>query len=101
MPTTLSSKQRQYLKGLAHDKDPVVRVGKAGLSHGVVAETEASLKAHELVKVRIDGDDGAGRKALASQLAESSGAALVGTIGKVAILYRPRAEEPTIVLPKA
>jgi RNA-binding protein len=99
MATTLSSKQRQYLKGLAHDKDPLVRIGKAGLSHGVVAEAVASLKAHELVKVRIDGDDGADRKALASQLAESADAALVGTIGKVAILYRAREKDPKIELP--
>jgi RNA-binding protein len=99
MPTKLSSKQRQYLKGVAHGLDPVVRIGKAGLTHGVVAETAASLKAHELIKLRIDGEDGGERKALAEQLAEATDSALVGTIGKVAILYRARDEDPEIELP--
>ena len=99
MATTLSSKQRQYLKGLAHALDPVVRVGKAGLSDAVRAETAASLKAHELIKVRVDGDDGAERKALAQELAEGADAALVATIGKVSILYRARKDKPKIQLP--
>ena len=38
--TVLTSKQRQYLRGLAHPLAPVVRVGKAGLTESVIAETK-------------------------------------------------------------
>ena len=92
MPATLTSKQRQHLKRLAHPLSPVVRVGKSGLTDAVVKEAQASLKAHELIKVRMDVEDGAERREAARQLAEASDAALVSTIGKIAILYREREE---------
>ncbi len=95
----LTAKQRQFLKGLAHPLAPVVRVGKGGVSDSVVGETKKSLLAHELVKVRIEVDDSAQRTALAEKLAAASDAEVAGTVGKVAILYRPRDEKPTIKLP--
>ena len=102
MATTLSltAKQRQFLKGLAHPLAPIVRVGKGGVSDAVVAETKSSLEAHELIKVRIESDDSKERKSLAERLAEASDAHVAGTIGKTAILYRARDEKPKIKLPK-
>jgi RNA-binding protein len=95
----LTSKQRQYLKGLAHPLEPIVRVGRAGASPSVVEETKRSLAAHELIKVRIESDDSAQRKAFAEDLGRECGADVVASIGKVALLYRPRDEEPEIELP--
>jgi RNA-binding protein len=95
----LTSKQRQYLKGLAHNFDPIVRIGRGGASEAVVAETNKSLEAHELIKVRIEADDAAQRKELAQTLATATGAEVAGSVGKIAILYRPREEKPTIKLP--
>jgi len=96
----LTSKQRQYLKGLAHPLSPVVRVGKGGVSDAVVAETKKSLEAHELIKVRLDVEDGKLRRAFADQLAAATDADLAGSVGKIAILYRAREEKPAIKLPK-
>lgn len=93
----LTPKQRQFLRGLAHPLSPVVRIGKAGLSDAVVKETKSSLAAHELIKVRIDAD---GRNALADQLAAATDAHVAGVIGKTAILYREREQEPEIRLPR-
>jgi RNA-binding protein len=95
----LTSKQRQYLKGLAHALEPVVRVGRAGVTPSVIEETKRSLHAHELIKVRIENDDSAQRKAIAEELATACNAEVAGTIGKLAILYRARDEEPEIELP--
>lgn len=95
----LTSKQRQYLRGLAHPLAPIVRVGKAGVTESVIAETKKSLHSHELIKVRIEVDESAERKAIAEKLAEASDSQLAGTVGKVAILYRARDEEPEIKLP--
>jgi RNA-binding protein len=97
----LSSSHKKYLKGLAHDLSPVVRVGRAALSVGVIAETEKALESHELIKIRIDLDGGAERRELAKELADRTSSDLVSTIGKVAILYRRRSEDPTIKLPAA
>jgi RNA-binding protein len=95
----LTPKQKQFLKGLAHPLAPVVRNGKAGLTPAVIAEAKKSLAAHELIKVRIDADDGETRKSMADELAKATDASLAATIGKQAILYRPRDEKPRIKLP--
>ena len=95
----LTGKQRQFLRGLAHALEPVVRVGRAGASPSVIEETKRSLNTHELIKVRIDNDHSAQRKALAEELANACDAEVAGTIGKLAILYRARDEDPEIELP--
>lgn len=97
---TLTSKQRQFLKGLAHPLAPVVRVGRGGVTDAVVEETRKSLLAHELIKVRIDSDDAVERKELAEKLAGATSSDIAGTVGKIAILYRARDEKPEIKLPK-
>ncbi|HXC58639.1 MAG TPA: YhbY family RNA-binding protein, partial [Steroidobacteraceae bacterium] len=53
----LSEKQRRHLKGLAHPLKPVILMGNAGLTEGVVAETQRALADHELIKVRLPGLD--------------------------------------------
>lgn len=98
--TALTGKQKQFLKGLAHPLSPIVRVGKGGVSQAVIEETKKALEAHELIKVRIDVEDSTDRRAAAEQLADGADAHIAGAIGKIAILYRERAEEPTIQLPK-
>jgi RNA-binding protein len=94
----LTGKQRQYLKGLAHALSPVVRIGKGGLTDAIIEETKKSLASHELIKVRVEADDGDERRALASKLAVAADAEVAGNVGKIAILYRPRDENPTIQL---
>ena len=95
----LTSRQRQFLKGLAHPLSPIVRVGKAGVTSSVVAETVKALASHELIKVRIEVDDGASRKEMAARLASETDSHLAATVGKVAVLYRRRDEDPEIQLP--
>jgi RNA-binding protein len=94
----LSSSQRKYLRGLAHHFEPVVRVGQKGVTESVVAETGRALEAHELIKVRVDAE-GKERKQLAEALAGKVGAELAGVVGKIAILYKAREENPKIKLP--
>lgn len=95
----LTSKQRQYLRGLAHPLAPIVRVGKGGLTPSVVAEAKKSLASHELIKVRIEIDDPKERRTAADRLAAETDSQLAGAIGKTAILYRERDEDPEIELP--
>src|SRR5687767_13933630 len=96
----LTAKQRQFLRGLAHPLAPIVRVGKGGVKASVVGETKKSLHSHELIKVRLEIDDPKERRSAADRLASETNAQLAGTIGKTAILYRERDEEPEIKLPK-
>jgi len=98
-PGELTALQRKHLKALAHHLDPTVRVGRSGASDAVVREAAKTLDAHELVKVRIDDEDGSTRRELAAELAGATGAHVVGTIGKIAILYRRNDEKPKIKIP--
>jgi RNA-binding protein len=83
--------QRRHLRGLAHALDPVVMVGKEGLSDAVVRKAEAELLAHELIKVRfIDWKDE--KKELLAELAARTRAELVGVVGHVGILFRQNRE---------
>jgi RNA-binding protein len=97
----LSERQRKYLRGLAHPLDPVVLVGNAGLTDGVVKETARALLDHELVKVKIRGADRGARDEAFATLARRTGSALVHRIGHVGVLYLRHPELPRIVIPDA
>lgn len=100
MKEALTGKQKQYLKGLAHPLSPIVRIGRGGVTQSVIEETKKSLHSHELIKIRIDVEDSSERRAMAAELAEATEAHIAGAIGKIAILYRERDEEPEIELPE-
>ena len=53
----LSTKQKQFLKGLAHNLKPVVLMGANGLTEAVLAEIEIALNHHELIKVKVATED--------------------------------------------
>lgn len=89
----LTRDERLALRGRAHHLNPVVLLGAAGLTEAVVKETDRALTAHELIKVRIPGDDRDEREAICAQLADRLGAARVQAIGKLLVLYRPRPEQ--------
>lgn len=96
----MTGKDRRYLRGLAHAMSPVVIVGQRGLTDAVVRQVDAALTDHELVKIRIGGECSVDRDAAAAALAERTGCAVAGAIGRVLILYRPHPEHPRIVLPR-
>jgi RNA-binding protein len=98
---TLSEKQRKYLRGLAHPREPVVMIGQSGLTEGVTRELDLALTAHELVKVRARLGDREERDQVLDQLASQTGSELIHRIGNVGVFFRQRAEKPKIILPAA
>lgn len=88
----LTPVQRQSLKGIAHSLNPVVIIGDAGLTANVRKEVDRALTAHELIKVRVAGDDREARIEIATSLCDTLGAALVQHIGKLLVLFRPAPE---------
>ena len=96
---TLSESQKKFLRGLGHQLKPVVMIGDAGLSDGVLTEFDSTLSHHELIKVRIRAADRAGRNRTIEDLCEKGGAQLVARIGNIALMYRRNDEKPTIPLP--
>jgi RNA-binding protein len=98
-PTALTEKQLKFLRGKAHPLNPVIMIGQSGLTDAVVAETDRALTDHELIKVRVRGADRDARDVMLAQLGTRTGSLLVTRIGHVAVLYRPRAAPPRLVIP--
>jgi RNA-binding protein len=97
----LTGKQRRFLRAEAHALEPVVMVGKEGLSETVLDAVKAALLAHELIKVRLLDTAPLERQELADQLPGLVKAELGGLIGRVLILYKRHPNKPQIELPKA
>jgi RNA-binding protein len=95
----LTEKQKKYLRGIAHGRDPVVLIGQSGLSPGVLSEFETALGAHELVKVRARVGDREERDTIFAELAGRSASALVQRIGNVGVFYRRHKDKPRLILP--
>ena len=95
----LTGKQRRHLRALGQRLTATLHVGHEGVSEAVVAQAEAQLEAHELIKVRMSENTPDDRHATAEDLAARTRAHLAQVIGRTALLYRRRKEEPVIVLP--
>ena len=95
----MNSKQINHLRALGHNLSPVVMIGNNGLSESVLQEIEVSLKAHELIKIKVFGDDRAQRLLILEEICTKTGAIAVHHIGKQLVIYR-QAENPKIVIPK-
>ena len=95
----LTSKQRKYLRALAHSLDPYIIIGKNGLSSSSISSINKSLFDHELIKLRIKVGI---IKDIAPLIENKTQSFVVGTIGKIIILYKKSDEikDSNIKLPK-
>jgi RNA-binding protein len=97
----LKGYQRGYLTRKAHGLQPVVHIGKFGLTDEVVAAVDHALEDHELIKVKFvafkeERDD------IARQVGAKIDATLVRVVGNIAIYYRHQTdpEKRVVHLPK-
>lgn len=95
----LSTKQKQYLKGLAHSLKPVVLMGANGLTEGVIAEIDIALDYHELIKIKIASEDRENRELIVKAIVRETEAEKVQVIGKTLVLYKT-SKERKIQLPR-
>jgi RNA-binding protein len=100
-PKELTGAQARYLRGLGHHLDPVVQIGKDGITDGVVTAVKAALLAHELVKVRLQQEAPIDRKDAGPELAKLTACQLAQVLGRTLLLYKRHPNKPKIVLPKA
>jgi RNA-binding protein len=83
----LTSAQRSYLTRLAHAVQPVVQIGKAGLTSSVILAISKALEDHELVKVKFQGfkDE---KNDLCLKAEEATSSILVRLVGNTAIYFK-------------
>ncbi|MBV7261098.1 ribosome assembly RNA-binding protein YhbY [Photobacterium sp. WH24] len=95
----LSTKQKQYLKGLAHSLKPVVLMGANGLTEAVLSEIELSLNHHELIKVKVAAEERETKLLIVDAIVRETQAEKVQVIGNILVLYR-QSEDRKIELPR-
>jgi RNA-binding protein len=91
---SLSGAQIKRLRAHGHHLNPVIQIGKEGISQNLIDSTLAALKSHELVKVKLGQNAPFERQVAATELARLTAADLVQQIGKVFLLYCPNPELP-------
>lgn len=96
---TLTNKQKQYLKSLAHPLKPVVMIGTNGLTEGVLVEIEHALSYHELIKVKISAEERETKTLIADAIVRETGAYFVQQIGSILTIFRT-SDNKKITLPK-
>jgi len=96
---SLTTKQNQYLRGLAHRLKPVIIIGNAGLTEAVMEETKLAIEHHELIKVKINAEDRETRKEFCQNIITECQCHHVQSIGHVAVFYKP-SKDKKITIPK-
>jgi RNA-binding protein len=87
----VSSDQRAELRSQAHALKPVVLIGAEGLTDAVLAEIKVHLNAHQLIKIRVFGDEREERIAIYEEICDKLNAAPIQHIGKLLVIWKPEA----------
>ena len=89
----LNSKQRAVLRGMATNIDPIMQVGKGGISENLIKTVSDALEARELIKMKVLDNNGDGAKATAVELAEATCSEVVCVIGTKFVLFKEAVNE--------
>ena len=83
----MNAADKKKFRAQAHGLKPVIMIGQAGLTSAVLAEIELALDTHELIKIKIRAEREE-RKKISEKICSDTGAALIQTIGQIAVIYR-------------
>jgi RNA-binding protein len=84
----LTKQLTRELRQRGHKLRPIVMIGSAGLTEGVLREIDLSLTHHELIKIRVSASDRVARQNIIDEICDTLEAQPVQQIGHVALLYR-------------
>ena len=97
----LSSSQRSYLRSQAHHLEPVVLIGKHGITDGTIESIDRVLEARELIKIKFREfkDE---KLSLSEKITELTNSQIVGVIGHTLIIFRqnPDSDKRQIHIPQ-
>ena len=88
----LTGAQKTFLRGRGQTLDPVIKVGKAGLTPEFFKELQKQLNNHELIKLRFVGIERDERATLIDQIADEGRCLAIGSVGHTALFYRHQSD---------
>ena len=83
-----TSKQRSNLRAMASTMQPIMQIGKGGVTENLINSLSEALEARELIKVTIFDSAEADADTIAQNVADLLKAEVVTVIGKKAVFYR-------------
>ena len=96
----LTGKQKRFLRSMGNEMDPILQIGKGGVTEAVITQTDETLEARELIKGRVLPNSIEDVQGAAEELAERTSSELVQVIGRNFLLYRESKKKPMIELPR-
>ncbi len=84
----LNSKQRSILRSIGNELEPILIIGKGGVTDNTIAQLDQALSARELVKGRVLPHTEWDARETATTLAEATAADVVQVIGRNMLFYR-------------
>ena len=88
----LTGAQKTFLRGLGQTLDPIIKVGKAGLTPEFFKELQKQLNNHELIKLRFVGIERDERATLIEKIAYEGRCVCIGSVGHTALFYRHQSD---------
>jgi RNA-binding protein len=78
------------LKSEANQINPILNIGKNGVTDTLIEELNKQIKAKRLVKVRVlkSAEEGKDIKAIAEEIAAATRSTLIEVRGRTVVLYR-------------
>ncbi|HAJ77821.1 MAG TPA: ribosome assembly RNA-binding protein YhbY [Clostridiales bacterium] len=84
----ITTKERAFLRGLAQKLEPVVQIGKGGITESVLNSIDLVLDKRELIKIRLLPNSLLDTKTAMEQICDGLGADPVQQIGSVVVVYK-------------
>lgn len=96
----LRGKQKRFLRAMGVTMNPILTIGKDGVSQNTITQAQGALQVRELIKGRVLNTSPEGPAETATAIAEATYAELVQVVGRTFLLYKENSEEPKILLPR-
>lgn len=94
----LTSKQRARLRAMAQELQPVLYVGKDGVTDNIIKQADDVLEARELIKGSVQQNSSVTAKEACDALTAATGAQPVSVMGRKFVLYRESVNNKKIEL---
>ena len=94
----MTSKQRAMLRAMANEYQPIIYIGKEGVTEALIQDADAALEARELVKGSIGRNAEVDLRTAVAELCQALQAEPVQVIGRKVVIFRPSKKNPSIQL---
>ncbi|WP_097026094.1 ribosome assembly RNA-binding protein YhbY [Clostridium peptidivorans] len=95
----ITSKQRSYLRSIAHDMQPIFQIGKGGIEESMLKQIDEALEAREIIKIKVLNNSGLEAREASDIICEELNCEGIQAIGNKIVLYRRSVKKPKIELP--